>query len=108
MGKLKSDDAPEEAPAEILVSPWAARWHRLKGVILQLLTQLSKPELRPLLLLIFTYKSGEVLADTMFKPFLVDQGYTPAQISIWTGQYGTITSILGSVIGGVCPQAMFA
>jgi MFS transporter, PAT family, beta-lactamase induction signal transducer AmpG len=53
-----------------------------------------------LLLFIGTYKLGESMADTMFKPFLIDAGYTAAQIGKWVGTWGMLFSIVGSVAGG--------
>ncbi len=53
------------------------------------------------LLLIGTYKMGEAMIDTMFKPFLIDSGFTAGQIGLWVGTYGMVASLLGSVLGGV-------
>ena len=33
------------------------------------------------------------MADTMFKPFLVDAGFGPPQIGLWVGTWGTIRSM---------------
>jgi hypothetical protein len=48
-----------------------------------------------------TYKLGETIADTMFKPFLVDAGYTAAEVGFWLGTFGLAWSVLGSIGGGV-------
>jgi MFS family permease len=53
-----------------------------------------------LLIFIGTYKLGETLADTMFKPFLVDAGYTAEHIGLWVGTWGMLFSIAGSFAGG--------
>jgi MFS family permease len=53
-----------------------------------------------LLLFIGTYKLGENMADTMFKPFLVDAGFAREQIGLWVGTWGMLFSIAGSVAGG--------
>lgn len=53
-----------------------------------------------LLAFIATYKLGESMADAMFSPFLVDAGYTPAQLGKWIGTYGAAASIAGSLAGG--------
>lgn len=53
-----------------------------------------------LLLFIATYKLGESMADTMFKPFLVDAGYGGQQIGLWVGTWGMLFSIAGSIGGG--------
>ncbi len=54
-----------------------------------------------LLLFIGTYKLGEMMADTMFKPFLVDHGFVEGQIGLWVGTWGMSLSIVGSIVGGV-------
>ncbi len=53
-----------------------------------------------LLLFIGTYKLGEYMADTMFKPFLVDAGFGREQIGLWVGTWGMLFSIAGSFAGG--------
>ena len=53
-----------------------------------------------LIVFIGTYKLGEHMADTMFKPFLVDAGFEREQIGLWVGTWGMLFSILGSVAGG--------
>jgi len=50
---------------------------------------------------IATYKIGEVMADVMFKPFLVDSGYTVGQIGAWVGTWGMVFSVVGSFAGGM-------
>lgn len=50
---------------------------------------------------IATYKLGETLADTMFRPFLVDAGFGASQIGLWVGTYGLIFSLAGSFAGGL-------
>jgi len=54
-----------------------------------------------LLLFIGTYKLGESMADTMFKPFLYDAGFTREQIGLWVGTWGMLFSIIGSFAGGL-------
>ena len=53
-----------------------------------------------LLLFIATYKLGESMADTMFRPFLVDAGFSREQIGLWLGTWGMLFSIAGSTAGG--------
>lgn len=48
-----------------------------------------------------TYKLGETIADTMFKPFLIDAGYTAAEVGFWLGTFGLAWSMIGSIAGGV-------
>jgi predicted MFS family arabinose efflux permease len=74
------------APAEVARRVWQA---------------LRRPGTGWVLAFIATYKLGETLIDVMFKPFLVDQGYTAAQLGLWVGSWGLGCSILGSVLGGL-------
>jgi len=53
-----------------------------------------------LLLFVGTYKFGETMVDTMFKPFLVDAGFAKEQIGLWVGSWGMLFSIAGSIVGG--------
>eukprot|EP01098_Paradermamoeba_levis_P003145 TRINITY_DN1466_c0_g1_i4.p1 TRINITY_DN1466_c0_g1~~TRINITY_DN1466_c0_g1_i4.p1 ORF type:complete len:351 (-),score=122.54 TRINITY_DN1466_c0_g1_i4:136-1188(-) len=61
---------------------------------------LSAPSSLQLLLVIATYKMGESVIDTMWKPFLVDCGLSLPTIGLWTGVFGMIFSISGSIAGG--------
>lgn len=53
-----------------------------------------------MLLFIGTYKLGETMVDVLFKPFLVDMGFTAVQIGQWVGTWGLVASLLGSFAGG--------
>lgn len=52
------------------------------------------------LALILTYKSGEVLVDSMYKIFLLDSGMDLPSIGLLAGTWGMGFSLAGSVIGG--------
>lgn len=52
------------------------------------------------LLFVLTYKTGESMIDMMFKPFLVDCGFSAHQVGLWVGTWGMIASLIGSVAGG--------
>ncbi len=54
-----------------------------------------------LIAFIASYKLGEIMIDIMFKPFLIDNGFTASQIGLWVGTYGMAASLTGSFIGGV-------
>ena len=71
-----------------------------RGVFKLVMRVLSTPSARALLVLIVTYKLGESMADALFKPFLVDSGFTRSDIGLWLGTYGMVASITGSVLGG--------
>ncbi len=63
-------------------------------------TALRSPGVFYFLLFIATYKMGESMIDAMFKPFLVDSGFTAHQIGLWIGTWGMAASLIGSVTGG--------
>lgn len=65
-----------------------------------MLTALRAPGAGYFLLFVATYKMGESMIDTMFKPFLVDSGFTAHQIGLWVGTWGMVASLIGSVMGG--------
>lgn len=50
--------------------------------------------------IIVFYKAGESVVTTMFKPFLVDRGFSAAQIGQYVGVFGMIASVAGSLAGG--------
>lgn len=72
----------------------------LRAVLAALKTALAIPGSGWLLLFIGTYKVGEAMIDAMFKPFLVDVGFTPAQLGLYVGTYGMMASLVGSMFGG--------
>ena len=81
--------------------------HRRMGEILTTLRRaVTSSGAGWLILFIGTYKLGESMADTMFKPFLVDAGYREAQIGLWVGTWGMLCSIAGSVGGGLLARRM--
>ena len=65
-----------------------------------MLTALRAPGAGYFLLFVATYKMGESMIDAMFKPFLVDSGFTAHQIGLWVGTWGMAASLIGSVMGG--------
>lgn len=85
------DDMPmPEVPAESFAD-----------IFRQLKAAMSLPGSGWLLLFIASYKIGESIADTMFKPFLYDAGFEAQQIGLWIGTYGTLFSLVGSFAGGI-------
>lgn len=72
----------------------------LPGILAALGRSLAGPRAGWFLLFIGSYKFGESMADTMFKPFLVDAGFDAAEIGAWVGTWGGIASIAGSIAGG--------
>lgn len=72
------------------------------GEIFRILaSSLSKKSARYFILFILLYKSGEVMLDIMFKPFLIDSGFSASSTGLWIGTYGMAASICGSIAGGV-------
>lgn len=73
------------------------------GEILKRLLAAAKIGGAGLLLITMTGKIGEQMIETMWKPFLVDSGFSADQIGLWQGTYGMIASIAGSLAGAwVC------
>ena len=66
----------------------------------RLVAALKLPATAALIAVIVTYKTGESLADGMWKPMLIDRGFTAAEIGLWNGTYGMIFSLLGSTAAG--------
>ncbi len=92
------DGTVEVVPLE--ASPDAATPLSMMGVLNTLRVALLRPGAGWLLLFIGTYKLGETMADTMFKPFLYDAGFRAEQIGLWVGTWGLIFSLAGSFAGG--------
>ncbi len=84
-----------EAPSSPLHHP------SLRAVFTLLWRSLNSRYALWLLLFIGTYKLGETMVDTLFKPFLVDAGFAREQIGLWVGTWGMLFSIAGSVTGGI-------
>lgn len=72
-----------------------------KDVLTRLVTALRVPGTLWLLVFVASYKVGEVMADKMFGPFLIDHGISEATIGEWIGTYGMIASLSGSFLGGL-------
>ncbi|HEY2736139.1 MAG TPA: MFS transporter [Polyangiales bacterium] len=67
----------------------------------RLRTAFRKPSTRSLLAIVLTYKMGETLAEAMWKPMLVDRGFSAPQIGLWAGTYGMLFSLFGSAAAGL-------
>lgn len=79
----------------------AARASSFLGVARALGDTVRLPGAMWLLVFITTYKLGESMADTMFKPFLYDVGYSAETIGLWIGTWGMVFSLVGSFAGGL-------
>jgi MFS transporter, PAT family, beta-lactamase induction signal transducer AmpG len=74
---------------------------KLREVLARMLASLKLPGAGWLLIFIATYKLGEVMAEKMFGPFLIDSGIEEWRVGWWIGTWGMVASLLGSVAGGV-------
>jgi len=73
----------------------------LRRIFSVLAQAMRRPGAAVVLGCIVTYKLGETMADAMFKPFLVDAGFSASQIGLWVGTFGMVSSLAGSVAGGM-------
>lgn len=55
---------------------------------------------RYLVALLVLYKAGEAMADAQMRPFLVDAGFSAADIGLVLGVCGAFASTAGSLVGG--------
>lgn len=93
----------------VLVAAWAAQLHEpelnappvAREIRIRLADALRQPGTRALLLIMLTYKTGESMADAMWKPMLLDRGVEAADIGLWAGTWGMICSLLGTSYAGV-------
>jgi PAT family beta-lactamase induction signal transducer AmpG len=60
-----------------------------------------QPANAALIVVVMTYKLGESLADAMWKPMLFDRGFAAADIGLWTGTFGMLFSLGGSIAAGL-------
>ena len=96
--KVGGEQAAHVVPLE--AAPDSAMPLSMISVLKTLRVALQRPGALWLLLFIGTYKLGETMADTMFKPFLYDAGFRAEQIGLWVGTWGLIFSLVGSFAGG--------
>ena len=69
--------------------PFRALLQRLKAA-------LKQPSAAAVILIVLSYKSGETLADHMWKPLLLARGFRSSDIGLWAGTFGMAASIAGS------------
>ncbi len=80
--------------------------HNFKDIFKLVLKAVKLPGAVWLFIFIATYKFGEIMIDIMFKPFLIDIGFTVSQIGLWVGTYGMAASLTGSLMGGFLASRM--
>ena len=91
---LQESDSPSDTPQ------LSESQSSIRGVMSTLCRQIQTPGGVTTLMIVFSYKIGEAVSDNMFKPYLLDQGFSKAQILMWTGVYGMGFSTAGSLAGG--------
>jgi MFS transporter, PAT family, beta-lactamase induction signal transducer AmpG len=72
-----------------------------RAIAARLRQALRQPATLALMALVTTYKMGESLADAMWKPMLLDRGFTSSQIGLWAGTFGMLCSLAGSTLSGL-------
>jgi len=100
LGWRESDQTRRREPSSPLVHP------RFGEIFAALKRTVTGSGAGWLLLFIGTYKLGESMADTMFKPFLVDAGYGGREVGLWVGTWGMLFSIAGSIGGGLLARRL--
>ena len=73
----------------------------LAQLLARLRAALKQPANAALILVVTTYKTGESLADAMWKPLLLDRGFASADIGLWAGTFGMAASLIGSSAAGL-------
>jgi MFS family permease len=73
----------------------------LGGLVEILVKAVRVPSMAWLLLFVATYKLGESMADSMFKPYLYGAGLSKEDIGLWVVSAGMAFSIAGSFAGGI-------
>jgi MFS transporter, PAT family, beta-lactamase induction signal transducer AmpG len=74
---------------------------RVKKIWLSLQQLFTTPTTRISVAIVLCYKMGETLNDTMFKPFLIDAGYSATELGLILGVWGMFFSVSGSIFGGI-------
>lgn len=84
-------------PPSAVVSTARVDFARIVAVLRR---ELSDPAGAALVAIILSYKMGETLASTMWKPMLFDRGFPAPSIGLWNGTFGMICSLAGSFASG--------
>lgn len=66
-----------------------------------LVEALRRPGMGRWLLALAAAKAGEALAGGMVRPFLLDQGFSVAQLGLATGTVGAAAGLAGALLGGL-------
>ncbi|HEX5660809.1 MAG TPA: MFS transporter [Polyangiales bacterium] len=98
----------------VVIALWASQLHEpedsaplpTREIRLRLWEALRLPGTRALLPIMLTYKTGESMADAMWKPMLLDRGVAAADIGLWAGTWGMICSLIGTSATGVLARTI--
>jgi MFS family permease len=82
--------------AFVSTQQWTAR-----QLATQWLHRLLMPGSLMLLGLIFCYRLGDAMISNLLGPFMVDQGLTKVEIADLKGTAGSLSSLIGALLGGV-------
>jgi MFS transporter, PAT family, beta-lactamase induction signal transducer AmpG len=91
---MEPDRAPEIEPGPNGGPSFRGLLHILRSVWRQ-------PAAPALIAVVMTYKLGETLANSMWKPMLFDRGFPTASVGLWSGTFGMLFSLLGSSASGL-------
>jgi len=89
-----------ERPAVVGLRAGYRAWIKT-AVFAPLAEFLSRPGALGILAFIMLYKYGDALWAPMANPFYLELGFTLTQVGIIIKTYGVITTILGSIFGGI-------
>jgi len=62
--------------------------------------RLMQPGIVRFAAIIFLYRFGDQMVATLLGPFLIDQGMNKESIALMKGTVGSVTSLLGAILGG--------
>jgi len=92
-------EVERRAGGQPLVSP--PHCPALREILTMLRTELRRPGTAAFFAFVGTYKLGEQLVDSMFKPFLIDSGFRASDVGLWVSTFGMVASLSGSFVGGI-------
>lgn len=72
-----------------------------RGLLDILRSAWRQPAMPALIVVVMTYKLGETLANSMWKPMLFDRGFPSASVGLWSGTFGMLFSLVGSSVAGL-------
>jgi PAT family beta-lactamase induction signal transducer AmpG len=87
--------APEpESPPDRPTSLRQAVWEPLLGIF-------RKHKALEILTFVLLFKLGENLATALTRPFLIEKGFSPADVGVATATIGLLATLVGTFVGGL-------